>query len=99
MFRPDPAVEKAARQRLDPPEADAFLGRLDLLSFDISGPLEQVYHGATDVPGLVTQCVLDALDAAASRPALLRRLDRRREIDPAWFPRWLCRRPAADPGG
>ena len=41
----------------------------------------------TSGPGLVTQCVLDALDAAASRPAALRRLDRRREIDPGWFQR------------
>ena len=28
-----------------------------------------------------------ALDAAAERPAALRRLDRRREIDPGWFQR------------
>ena len=34
-----------------------------------------------------TSCVLDALEAAAQRPAALRLLDRRREIDPAWFQR------------
>ena len=37
--------------------------------------------------GYVTELVLDALDAAAARPAALRMLDRRREIDPAWFQR------------
>jgi amylosucrase len=31
--------------------------------------------------------VLDALSKAAERPAELRLLDRRREIDPAWFQR------------
>ena len=85
MVRLDPPVEQAVRQRLEPAEADAFLSRLDVLAFDIIEPLEQVY--GTSGPGLVTQCVLDALDAAASRPAALRRLDRRREIDPAWFQR------------
>jgi hypothetical protein len=32
----DPATEQAVRQRLDPPEADAFLTRLGLLAPDIS---------------------------------------------------------------
>ena len=86
MFRLDPPVEQAVRQRLEPAEADAFLSRLDVLAFDIAEPLEHVY-GATGGPGLVTRCVLDALDAAAARPAALRRLDRRREIDPGWFQR------------
>jgi len=43
--------------------------------------------GAADVTGLATQLVLDAPAAAAARPAPLRLLDRRREIDPAWFQR------------
>ncbi len=42
--------------------------------------------GAADVTGLATQLVLDA-PAAVARPAPLRLLDRRREIDPAWFQR------------
>ena len=41
----------------------------------------------TDPAQLATDLVLDALDAAATRPAALRLLDRRREIDPAWFQR------------
>ncbi|HEY2277916.1 MAG TPA: amylosucrase [Streptosporangiaceae bacterium] len=81
------AVERAVGQRLDPVEADAFLARLDLLAADITEPLAQVYGGLADVDGLVTDCVLDALDAAATRTPALRRLDRRREIDPAWFQR------------
>ena len=82
-----PAVEYEARSRLGPAEADAFLTRLEALSFDITGPLGLLYGGVADVHKLATQLVLDALHAAAARPADLRRLDRRREIDPAWFQR------------
>ena len=87
VFRLDPAAEDAVRQRLGLHEADAFLTRLEQLSFDIVEPLEQVYRGAVDVPGFVTELVLDALAAAAARPTALRLLDRRREIDPGWFQR------------
>ena len=82
-----PGVEHEARTRLGLAEADAFLARLETLSFDITGPLGLLYGGVADVPKLTTQLVLDALHAAAARPADLRRLDRRREIDPAWFQR------------
>ena len=87
MFRLDAAAERTVRQRLGPLEADAFLARLEQVSFDLAEPLEQVYGHATDVPRLATELVLDALEAAAQRPAALRLLDRRREIDPAWFQR------------
>ncbi len=83
----DPATEQAVRQRLDPPEADAFLTRLGLLAPDIIGPLAQVYGGHADVDALVAACVRDAVEATAARAPALRRLDRRREIDPAWFQR------------
>ena len=82
-----PAVEREARSRLGLAEADAFLTRLDQLSFDIGEPLGLVYGGVADVDGLAAELVLDALDAAARRPPSLRLLDRRREIDPAWFQR------------
>jgi len=82
-----PAAQGAARQRLGPVEADAFLARLEMLSQDIGEPLEQAYGAVTDVAGFAAALVLDALDAAAARPEALRRLDRRREIDPAWFQR------------
>jgi amylosucrase len=82
-----PAVEHEARARLGFAEADAFLTRLEHLSFDIFEPLAQVYGGVADPGKLATELVLDALAAAALRPAPLRLLDRRREIDPAWFQR------------
>jgi len=82
-----PAVAFQARSRLGLAEADAFLARLETLAFDITGPLGQVYGGVADTGKLATRLVLDALQAAAARPPELRRLDRRREIDPAWFQR------------
>jgi len=80
-------VAREAAARLGPADADAFLARLEQLSFDITGPLSQLYGDVVDTHGFATELVLDALEAAASRPAGLRRLDRRREIDPAWFQR------------
>jgi amylosucrase len=82
-----PAVEHEARARLGLAEADAFLTRLEQLSFDILEPLSLVYGGVADPEQLATQLILDALNAAVQRPAPLRLLDRRREIDPAWFQR------------
>jgi amylosucrase len=87
LFKLDPEAERSARQRLGLHEADAFLARLELLSFDIFEPLERVYGDVVDVTGFVGSLVRDALDAAAARPTALRLLDRRREIDPAWFQR------------
>jgi amylosucrase len=82
-----PMVEGEARDRLGAIEADAFLTRLEQLSADILEPLSQVYGAVTDAEKFATELVLDALHAAAGRPAALRLLDRRREIDPAWFQR------------
>jgi len=87
VFRLDHEAENTVRQRLGAVDADAFLARLEQLAFDIAGPLGQVYGGATDITRFATELVLDALEAAAVRPAPLRLLDRRREIDPAWFQR------------
>src|SRR6202046_3804490 len=87
VLRLDHEAENAVRQRLGAAEADAFLARLEHLSFDTAGPLEQVYGGVIDTTRFATALILDALDAAAGRPALLRLQDRRREIDPAWFQR------------
>ena len=87
MPRLVPAAEDPARQRLGPVEADAFLARLEMLSQDIWEPLEQAYGAVTDVAEFAAALVLDALEAAATRPEALRLLDRRREIDPAWFQR------------
>ncbi len=80
-------VAEQVRSRLGAAEADAFLTRLDTLSADIAEPLRQLYSGVADAGELIAGLVLDALEAAATRPAELRLLDRRREIDPAWFQR------------
>ena len=80
-----PAVEGEALSRLGATEADAFLTRLDQLTPDILEPLSQVY--GADAQTLAEDLVRDALDAAAKRPPTQRLLDRRREIDPAWFQR------------
>ncbi|HEV2253304.1 MAG TPA: amylosucrase [Streptosporangiaceae bacterium] len=80
-------VEDEARERLGAAEADAFLTRLEQLSVDILEPLSQVYGAVTDAGKFAAELILDALRAAAERPAALRLLDRRREIDPAWFQR------------
>jgi amylosucrase len=80
-------LEEQARSRLGAAEADAFMARLDTLSADIAEPLRRLYGDVTDASELITSLVLDALGAAAARPPVLRLLDRRREIDPAWFQR------------
>ena len=87
MVEWDPAVQHAVRARLGAAEADAFLARLEVLSPDILEPLGLVYGTVTDTGQLAAQLVRDTLAAAAARPEPLRRLDRRREINPAWFQR------------
>ena len=83
----DPLLERVGREvragdALGPSDGDAFLARLALVWPDLLEALSVVY---ADVPDLVSDLVADALAAAAARPEPLRILDRRREIDPAWF--------------
>jgi amylosucrase len=78
------AAEAVAALGVD--EADAFLTRVEVASFDIREALALLY-GADRAGALLDQGVRIALAAAAERPARLRRLDRRREIDPGWFQR------------
>src|SRR3954470_24847401 len=66
-------------------EGDAFLARAELALLDVHEPLAVLYGEAADE--LFARALRIALAAAADRPAGLRRLDRRREIDPAWFQR------------
>ncbi|HEX9645010.1 MAG TPA: alpha-amylase family protein [Acidimicrobiia bacterium] len=68
-------------------EADAFLARVRRAWPDLRESLHAVYGAGHDADSLAGRLVLLALDAAAARPAPLRRLDRRREIDPEWFQR------------
>jgi amylosucrase len=77
-------VAHRAMEALGRDDADAFMARLELVWPDLVEALAEVYGGpglADIVDGLVT----DALAAVAARPLALRRLDRRREVDPAWF--------------
>jgi amylosucrase len=79
------AVEREALDRLGVTEADAFLTRLEQLEFDIEESPTQLY--GADAGELAAELVRDALSQAAERPPTQRLLDRRREIDPAWFQR------------
>jgi amylosucrase len=72
---------------LGPEEADAFLARVEVSLPDVHAALADLYGDRTDVGALLDRALRVALDAAAQRPAQLRRLDRRREIDPGWFQR------------
>jgi amylosucrase len=77
-----------AMQRLGPLEGDALLARLEVSLPDAVSALRSVYGHSTDGADLedLLGRLLDVVgQAAARRPQDLRRLDRRREIDPGWF--------------
>src|SRR3982750_990656 len=77
-----PTLTADAEQALGRAEAVAFLARLQTNLIDIYEPLDIVYSG-----DLFGELVRVALRAAAERPAELRELDRRRELDPRWCQR------------
>jgi len=81
-----PGIAAQADSALGPDEADAFLARVELALPDVHEPLARLY-GSDNADVLFERAVRLALDAAAARPAALRRLDRRREVDPGWFQR------------
>jgi amylosucrase len=81
-----PGLAADAVDLLGVDEADAFLARVQLSLDDVREPLTELYPDA-DVEALLERGLRIALAAAAERPAALRRLDRRREIDPGWFQR------------
>jgi amylosucrase len=82
-----PQLTADAVAALGADEADAFLARVELALDDVHAPLAQLYGRNGAVDGLFERGIRIALAAAAERPAELRRLDRRREIDPGWFQR------------
>jgi amylosucrase len=82
LTRLRPGLAAEARRLLGPDGADAFLTRLDVRFTDVHAPLEALYGDGDD---LVDELLRLALRAAAARPAELRALDRRREIDPRWY--------------
>jgi amylosucrase len=77
-----PSLAAEAERRLGRAEAVAFLARLETNLVDIYEPLERVYR-----EDLLERLVRVALDAAEQRPAELRELDRKREIDSSWYQR------------
>ncbi len=84
-----PRLTDDAVAALGEAEADAFLARVWVALDDVHGPLDLLYGNGDPsvVDALFDRAVRIALDAAAARPEALRRLDRRREIDPGWFQR------------
>jgi amylosucrase len=82
-----PRLAGDAVRVLGPEEADAFLTRVEVSLVDIHEPLAVLYGERADVDAVFERALRTALAAAAERPGDLRRLDRRREIDPAWFQR------------
>ena len=80
-----PSVAALAAKALDGDAADAFLARLDHSFPDAWVALDGVFGEDHDVTALLDGLLARVVDAAAARPADLRRLDRRREIDPDWF--------------
>src|SRR3954454_47303 len=82
-----PELAKDAAEALGPTEADAFLARVEVALEDVHGPLALLYGNGDDasVADLLDRALRIVLAAAAARPEELRRLDRRREIDPGWF--------------
>ncbi|GAA3159180.1 alpha-amylase family protein [Blastococcus jejuensis] len=84
-----PRLAADATAALGHAEADAFLARVEVALDDVHGPLALLYGGGDEavVAELFERAVRIALAAAAERPDELRRLDRRREIDPGWFQR------------
>ena len=84
-----PRLAADAEAALGPAEADAFLARVEVSLDDVHGPLTLLYGGGDPavVDELFERGLRMALAAAAERPEALRRLDRRREIDPGWFQR------------
>jgi len=80
-----PGLAVEAQQRLGRSEAVAFLARLDVQLLDFYEPLDELYGAGHDVDELVDRLVRLALHAAQERPADLREIDRRREIDRHWY--------------
>ena len=83
---PPPAADFArAVDRLGPMEGDALTARRDQHLPDALPALAALYGARVDLDGLVSDLLDRVGRAAAARPDALRRLDRRREIDPDWF--------------
>lgn len=74
-----------AADRLGPEGAAILLARVENSLADAGDALARVYAPSLDVDALLRRLLDRVLEAAAARPADLRLLDHRREIDPTWF--------------
>ena len=82
-----PVVADEAERALGRADAVGFLARLDLWFLDLHGPLEALYGDDEDDELVARAGARSRCAAAEARPAELRELDRRREIDPRWYQR------------
>ena len=85
-----PDVRARAVAGLGLVEGEGVAARFEHHHLDLVGPLDRLYGSDLDVAGLtalVGDLVGRAVEASLVRPAALRALDRRREIDPGWFQR------------
>ena len=86
LARLRPAFAEAAERQLGAAESVGYLARLDLWFADLHGPLALLYGGPEhDADELIDRLVRLTLAAAADRPVALREIDRRREVDQAWY--------------
>ncbi len=83
LARLRPALAQEAHHRLGRADAVGFLARLDVWFADIHVPIAALHGEQCD--GMIDGLLRVALEAAAARPADLRDVDRRREIDPRWY--------------
>ncbi|MDQ1628464.1 MAG: amylosucrase [Actinomycetota bacterium] len=82
-----PSVQSRVAQSLGELEAEALVARIRQHLFDMVEPLQLLYGRTTDVAALTGRLLDLVVDAALERPPGLRRIDRRREVDPRWFQR------------
>jgi len=81
-----PGVVERAVERLGEADGQAFGSRCDVAVDELHDAARDVYAPLGHDPDQLVARLLDlALDVAAARPAALRILDHRREIDPHWF--------------
>ena len=84
MSPSSPAFARAL-ERLGLLEGDALLARLETHLPDAVPALRSLYGASADMDELLGGLLDVVGEAAERRPEALRRLDRRREIDPDWF--------------
>ncbi|MCB1500854.1 MAG: alpha-amylase family protein [Bauldia sp.] len=80
-----PARAASALAGLAPNESELFTLRLDRSRSDLLDPLARLYGERTDYAAFVDDLVAVLAEGWAARPADLRHLDLRRDLEPDWF--------------